>query len=139
MIQAYKKAVLFLIIIYTTYIFLPLAWPYLYREQTVSFLGLAGLEAQLPLPESFNYVIPCLYLVCCFGLYSFFNSARVGFVILIICNLTVGSFGLGYSASAFLDTALGYFISLLEGGILVMSYVTSAAEEFKKRNLGTKM
>jgi hypothetical protein len=48
-------------------------------------------------------------------------------------NLTIGAFGLGYSASAYLDTSIGYLLSLLEGAILVMIYTTDIAKKFKKK------
>jgi hypothetical protein len=128
--RLYKNMVILLALIYVFHISLPLLWPYLYSEQTQAFLDFGGIDAKITFTPFLTFVIPGLYVICCIGLYKFSSVARTGFTILIFLNLTIGAFCFGFSASVYLDTAAGYFLSLLEGGILVMIYLSKISRNF---------
>jgi hypothetical protein len=133
MVRLYKNAILLLVSVYVLYLLMPFFWPYLYSEQTQIFLGFAGVDAVFTFSGIQIFIIPCFYILFCAGLYKFSSGARIGYTILVLMNLTIGAFGLGYSASAYLDTSIGYLLSLLEGAILAMIYTTDIAKKFKKK------
>lgn len=131
MVRVYRNAILLLVSVYVLYMYMPFFWPYLYSEQTQTFLDFSGIDAVITFSSLQAYIISFFYLLFCAGLYKFSSVARVGYTILVVLNLTIGAFG--YSASAYLDTSIGYLISLLEGAILAMIYTTDIAKKFKKK------
>lgn len=133
MVRIYKNAILLLVSVYVLYMFMPFFWPYLYSEQTRTFLDFSGIDAVITFSSLQAYIISFFYLLFCAGLYKFSSVARVGYTILVVLNLTIGAFGFGYSASAYLDTSIGYLVSLLEGAILAMIYTSDIAKKFKKK------
>lgn len=129
----YRNMIVFTALVYLINMVLPWLWFYIYSESTLLFFNLRGANPQLNFPIIANYLFQLTYIACFVGLYYFVAVARTLFTLLILFNLLVGSFFLGYSASAFLDTAVGYLLSLLEGATLVMIYCSSVALKFKKQ------
>jgi len=134
MVKIYKNTVLLMAITYTLFSFLPYLWPYIYSVETQTFLNLSGLDSQVELSGLLSFLIPALYIISCIGLYHFHPLGRTVFTVLIFINLTLGSFFLGFSATAYLDTSIGYLLSLLEGGVLMVIYLTEISKEFKVSN-----
>lgn len=123
--------VLLMAITYSIFFFLPYLWPQIYSGETQAFLNLAGLDGKFDMSGSMPYIISIAYLFSYVGLYYFHPIGRIVFTALVIFNLTLGSYILGYSATAYLDTSIGYLLTLLEGGILILIYLTEISNKFK--------
>ena len=131
-IKTYQNSVLLLAISYTVFFFLPYAWPYIYANQTVDFLALAGFNGKVDLAGPLPFLIGMFYIISYVGLYYFHPAGRLLFTALVIFNLTLAPYVLGYYATAYLDSAIGYLVTLLEGCVLYMVYFTDISGKFKK-------
>ena len=131
MVKIYRNAVLLIAITYTLFFFLPYLWPHIYSGDSMAFLSLGGLGSTVDLSGSFPFIVSVLYIFSYVGLYYFHPLSRLLFTGMVIFNLTCAPFVFGYSATAYLDTSIGYLLTLLEGAILVMIYLTEISGRFK--------
>jgi len=132
MTKVYRSIVLLMAVVYTFYFFLPYFWAQIYNEETLYFLSLGGSSSSVDMSGPFPFLIAIVYLLSYLGLYNFHTGARILFTCLVCFSILIAPFIFGYSASAYLDSSVGYLFSLLEGAVLVMVYLTEISNKFNK-------
>lgn len=137
MIKIYKNIILLMAMTYSLFFFMPYLWPQIYSVEVQTFLNLSGLNSKIDMTGPLAYIISFVYIFSYIGLFYFHPIGRIVFTALVIFNLTLGSYILGYSATAYLDTSFGYLLTLLEGGVLMIIYFTEISTEFKSKKVDT--
>lgn len=110
---------------------MPLASEYLYDQETLGGLQWAGWGSKINLTGPIPYIIGLLYLVASFGLLAFRAWARTMFLVLTIFTTFSAPF-LGLSVQGGYDAMVEYIVSLCDGAILALAYLSSLASEFKR-------
>ncbi|EKE77204.1 hypothetical protein, partial [Idiomarina xiamenensis] len=128
--STYKKHIISLFILYLFYYNLPFLWPFIYSQETQAFLEYSGTRSLIGISGIFVYLIPAMYLAICCGLYFFSLYAKWIFTVWVLSNAIFGSVLFGYSASAYIDTSLGYIIALLEGAVLTIIHFSATSKRF---------
>jgi hypothetical protein len=127
--KLYKFLIVALLLLQLLWFFLP--WGFVYDEVSVRSLEWLGYGALIGREAIVNIsnISLVLYIFVSVGLF-FYNSwaRRMYIVLIVIGGITTPLFGL-YVSSGY-ESAIGYFITLGDGFLLAVCYLTSIASKF---------
>lgn len=116
--------------LYLIWYFMPYYSEQLYSEDIIDVISWNGIGAILELPSWFHIVIGIAYLLTLFELLMYSNVARLLFLVFAIFFLSIAPF-IGVSALTPIESMLASAMSILQGAILTMAYLTSVGAEFR--------
>lgn len=109
----------------------------------IDSLWLTDPEIRLLRADSLGSVIPnspfiywgmfSLWLLLSVGLFLYVRAARTGFLVMLIL-VSVANLFWGFRVFSPLGITLSYIITLCDGAIVTMAYLTSINEKFSKRS-----
>lgn len=117
------------VVSYAAWFFMPLIWEYLYDYEILNRLQWDGYGGKINISGPIPYLFGIAYLICSFGLVLFKNWARTLFLILTIINVFSAPLW-GMSVQGSYDTIPGYIVSLCDGAILSLAYLSGISSEF---------
>ena len=118
-------------IAYGTWFFLPHFWGYLYDVETIEVLQWDGYGSKINIYGPIPYLIGILYLVSYAGLLAYKTWARNFFLLLTVFSFLSAPFW-GIAIQGGYDAMVGYVVSLSDGVIITMTYLSSISNEFNK-------
>jgi hypothetical protein len=117
--------------LYIAWFFMPMLWESIYDYETLGGLQWNGFGAKINMDGPIPYVSGVLYLASAAGLLLYQSWARTLFLLLAIANILAAPF-MGVFAVGGYDAMIGNIITLLDGAILAMAYLTSLSIDFRK-------
>ena len=118
-------------VLYAAWFFFPIAWPYLYEPETIDILKWSGYGSIINLSGPIPYLIGVAYLVATVGLLLFKNWGRVLFLMLTVVNAaSMPLYGIGIQGPY--ESVIGNIVTVCDGVILAMCYLSSVSNEFQK-------
>ncbi len=122
------------IILHIIWFFLPSFWVYIYNKEELSLLSWHGYGSNIDTYGSIPYLGLLGYMVASIGLIFFKKWARTAFLLLTIINIILTSIG-GFSVSPAIDGATSYLVSISDGAILTIAYLTSINTNFSSHKV----
>lgn len=122
MTRHFQTTVIITAALYTAFFFMPQIWHHIYAEEVVNILSMSGTGGTLESTSPIPYIYSMLYILSLLGLYTYRTAAKWLFIILIAYNFLVSPYLTGISVSMYLDTSIGYLLTLFEGALIVMLY-----------------
>ncbi len=124
---------LIIVLIFFQIVWFCIPWVISYDAHSINLLSSAGYGSLVgyKIIEVFSYLFTFLYLCCCIGLFFFFKLARTAYFILLLFG-GLAIFFYGTSVQVNFEASLGYFMTLADGVILSMSYLSTISKEFDK-------
>ena len=102
-----------------------------YPDEQLALLDQGGLGASLPTSEAFYWFQLSLWLLISVGLLFFINIARTAFVVLYVLATISGLF-YGIQVLTPVELLLANLISMGDGAIIAIMYLTSVSEAFRE-------
>jgi hypothetical protein len=125
--KLFQYLVITSILLQAIWYFLPYSWGYIYTEEQLTLLSWHGHESYFDIYGPLPYLITSLYLVAFIGLFIFKKWGRNLFLALTVFTI----FPIwGFLVSPAIDGSIGYLISLVDGAILSIAYLTTVSNEF---------
>ncbi|MDT7526849.1 hypothetical protein NOG12_12275 [Pseudidiomarina sp. GXY010] len=131
MSKYFRITILITAVLYTAFFFMPYLWQHIYTEEVVYILAASGTGGMLEPTNPFPYIYSVLYVLSLIGLYTYKKLAKWLFFIIIIFNLLIGPYLLGFSVSIYLDMSIGYLLSLFEGALMLMLFSKEVNSKLK--------
>lgn len=133
MIKLYRNLVASLLGLQLVWIFFP--WSRLYSPSSLVLLDRVGTDSlvSVGVMMMLSVIISVIYLLSCLGLIFFVSFARKAFIF----NSIFGGaciFLYGISVQSSYEAFLGYFMTLGDGAIIVLSYSASINDRFNRRS-----
>ncbi len=127
----FSSIVILSVVSYAIWFFLPLSWEYIYDYETLGGLRWAGYGAKINLEGPLPYALGIAYLVSSLGLLFYKNWARTAFLALTIFNIVSAPLW-GLNVQGGYDAIPGYIVTLSDGAILSLAYLSGLSSEFKQ-------
>ena len=126
---------------YVLWFCMPFFSVHIFDSETLDALSWAGFGAIVDLGNLAPYMFLIAYGIIAVGLIYFQRWARTGFLILTVVAFILAPLS-GLNVQTGIDSALSYFITLADGAILAIAFLTSMSDEFnqpynKQRNTGS--
>ena len=131
MVNLYKSIVLFSYLVYVLVFFIPYLDPYLYEQETRGVLSWTGYGALIELHNSVSYIFLIAYSIALYGMIQFRAWARPLFVTLTVMSI-ISNGVQGINVFTAIDSVLTYLTNLADGATIVLMYLTSVSNKFKK-------
>ena len=131
MTSIFSRLVIASAVTYTAWFFIPFAWGYLYDYSILDLLVWNSFGSKVNVNGPIPYIVGLVYVASYFGLLSYKPWGRTLFVVLAIFNI-VSTPLWGLQVVGTYDASLGYLVSVLDGAIITMAYLTSVSREFSK-------
>ena len=131
MVNLYKSIVLFSYLVYVLVFFIPYLDPYLYEQETRGVLSWTGYGALIELHNSVSYIFLMAYSITLYGMIQFRAWARPLFVTLTVMSI-ISNGVQGINVFTAIDSVLTYLTNLADGATIVLMYLTSVSNKFKK-------
>ncbi len=129
--RIFSTTIIVATLLYVVWYFMPFAWEYLYDNETLGGLQWNGYGAKLNLDGPIPYIAGIAYLVSALGMLFYKLWARTLFTLLTISTVISAPFW-GVAASGGYDVLVGNIVTLSDGAIIAMAYLTSVSSEFKQ-------
>lgn len=126
----FSGIVIFSVAAYVAWFFMPYIWEYLYDYETLGGLQWAGYGSKINLNGPIPYLIACVYLVSSLGLLFYKSWARSLFLVLTIFNIVSAPLW-GLNVQGGYDAIIRYIVTLCDGAILALAYLSGISSEFK--------
>jgi hypothetical protein len=110
--------------------FLPYTWNFIYNKDELALLSWHGYGAYFDIDGPIPYLILVLYGVVSIGLIYFKKWARTAFVVITVASI-VSTPLWGFAVSPAIDGIIGYIISISDGAILAIAFLTGLGAEFE--------
>ncbi len=102
-----------------------------YSNEELQILDLGGFGSKLPASQIYYWGTLILWLAISVGLFFYNKIARTAFVVSLIYFLVVGLFD-GILVLSPIEAALSQIITLSDGALLVIMYLTSINAKFNE-------
>ena len=122
MTRYFQTTVIITAALYTAFFLMPQVWHHIYADEVVYILSMSGTGGMLEPTNPFPYIYSMLYILSLLGLYTYRTIAKWLFSMLIAYNLLVSPYVMGVSVSIYLDTSIGYLLTLFEGALILMLF-----------------
>lgn len=123
--------------LYALWYFQPYNSNLLFDTETLLSLSLTGHGSSAAINNLSTYVFFPLLIVSFFGLWFFWNPARLFYTLLLAVNLIALPFT-GLSVQTGIDLAISQIVIGCEAIILFMCYFSQLSEKFKKQTRNKK-
>ena len=100
-------------------------------DQELNLLNASGWGAFFPYPNYIYWPMLLFWSITSVGLYLRIKIARTIFLIGIVI-FAIANFGWGFAVQTQLEAGLTNIITLLDGAILTMAFLTTVNNEFEK-------
>jgi hypothetical protein len=117
------------IILTVIYWLLPYIEPYWLSPEDMQLIYADGYKSYIPLQGWIGWVMFVIWIALSLGLFLFKKVARKGFLIFLIITSGV-TFFWGFLVQTPVSAGIGNLLSITDGAILVMAYLTSVSDEF---------
>jgi len=124
----FQKLVIAFITLYMIWYALPYFWHYYNDYQAQDLLSWSGYKSLLNVNGWSTSIISVAYLISAIGLLFLKKWARSLFLITTIFTMLPLW---GYIVSPAVDGSIGFAISLIQGALLTLAYLTNLSNEFK--------
>ena len=118
------------LILYLIWFAMPYLWIYFYEGEELNLLSWASYGAKFDIEGPIQYIIVLAYVVVSIGLVQLKKWARTAFLALTVVSIVLSGVW-GFLVSPPIDAAIGYIVSMSDGAILTMAYLTSLGGEFE--------
>ena len=119
------------LVLQVSWFFLPYSWNYIYNKEELALLSWHGYGAYLDIYGPIPYLILVLYGAVSIGLVYFKKWARTAFVALTVISIITTPLW-GFAVSPAIDGIIGYIITLADGAVLSIAFLTSLGAEFEQ-------
>ena len=110
---------------------IPYYWGLIYTNEEMELLAWHGYGAQLDVYGPSLYILSAVYVLVYIGLIFYKAWAKPSFLLITIISIAITPF-MGITINEPINNILGYTLSLIDGAILTMLYLTSVSNEFTK-------
>ena len=129
-----KKLFIYLVtatlILYVLWFAMPFFWHVLYDNEIVNLLSWGGYRGYLNVSGPIPYITGIVYVIALIGLLLFKKWARLLFVISLGFSVVTTPLW-GMSVETGYEALIGYLMTLCDGVILAVCYLTSLNDDFK--------
>ncbi len=115
---------------YVVWFCIPFYWESLYEGEIFNALNWNGYGNQLSTSEIVPYLFLVSYGVISVGLVNYKTWARTAFVVYLLVSVISAPFW-GISVQYGFETVLAYVLTLGQGAMLAMLFLTSLSNEFR--------
>lgn len=99
--------------------------------EQIQILDLGGFAAIIQTHDITYWGTLVVWLVISIGLYFYSNSARIAFIAFMLINISL-SFFYGLSIMSPLEVFIGSIITMIDGALITMMYLTSISGKFNE-------
>ncbi|SCZ52272.1 hypothetical protein [Thiohalomonas denitrificans] len=103
---------------------------WLFSPQVANAVVHTGAESLLQMPEPLLWMLPVLWLIAAIGMWQFAQGARTFYVVLTASSLVVAAIS-GVLIQSPAQTVLADVVSLCDGAIIAMAYLTRLDARFR--------
>lgn len=118
------------LILYLIWFAMPYSWIYFYKGEELNLLSWANYGAKFDTDGPMPFIILLAYIIVSIGLVLLKKWARTAFLSLTVVSVVLSGIW-GFLVSPPVDAALGYIVSMSDGAILTIAYLTSLGGEFE--------
>ncbi|MCP5005296.1 MAG: hypothetical protein GY941_15380 [Planctomycetes bacterium] len=115
---------------YVAWFCVPQFWTQMYDGAILDALMWNGYGAVISTSGPLPYMFLGVYAVICIGLLKFKYWARSGLVVFVVASVVLGPFW-GLSVQYGIDVIFGYILTLGQGAMLAISFLTGLSNEFE--------
>jgi len=127
--KVFKLIIVISLALQFVWLLLPLSWEYMYQGEQLGLLKWHTYGALIDASSLIPYFIFTIYIVSSAGLFFLKKWGRILFLCLTIFSILSTPIW-GLSVTPALDNSIGYIVSLCDGAILTIAYLTRLAAEF---------
>lgn len=118
------------LVCYLLFVASPWLFDHALSQETYDGLGWRGYGAIIPLPEKVLWLVVLLWIGTTVGICQFHAPARLLFALLTAFGLITTALG-GMVAMTALESLLAGIMTLLDGAILTLAYLSPLKEKFE--------
>ena len=115
---------------YVAWFCVPQFWPHMYDGPILDALMWNGYGAVISTSGPVPYLFLGIYAIICVGLIQFKYWARSGLVVYVVASVALGPFW-GLSVQYGIDVIFGYILTLGQGAMLAISFLSGLSNEFE--------
>ena len=128
--RIFISIVLATLVSYATWFLTPLFWNHMYDGPVLDALTWNGYGAVISTSGPVPYVLLGIYAIICIGLIKFKYWARSGLVVFVGASVVLSPFW-GLSVQYGIDAIFAYILTLGQGAMLTISFLTGLSNEFE--------
>lgn len=127
--KTFQLIIIASLVLQAVWLILPFSWEYIYHGDQLELLSWNTYGAFINTSGIAPYLMFAVYIISSAGLFTLKKWGRVLFLCLTVFSI-IGTPIWGISVSPPLDSSIGYIVSLCDGAILTIAYLTHLATEF---------
>lgn len=101
-------------------------------QEELQLAALSGYGRSFPNHPMIYWILFSAWLALSIGLFFFIRLARVGFLVMTVLFSIINFFN-GFSIMPPLDLGISNIVTLADGAILTMAYLTPVANNFRRK------
>ena len=130
MTKIFRTIIVLSLTLQIIWFFLPFVWGYYNNEDQLNLLSWAGYDSMIDINGPIPYIILAAFIISSIGLFFFKMWARTFYLVLILFSV-ISTPIWGFTVAPPIDNVLGYIISLSDGAILAIAYLTKIGSKFE--------
>jgi len=127
----FRSTVVASVILYTVYVFLPLFDDQLLDYMEKGARDLAGANSRILFDMWQFWLMYAAFLIASVGLYFFMPWSRTVFIVAVAASIAISLFS-GLHVLTNYELVIGGIVSMCDGAIIAMMYLTSIGELFER-------